>query len=134
MTVNSNTIVLRPHHIVCIQHFVGRGYDDEFTANMIRVVDSLARDTEVTVVIGTDTLCSACPNNENGVCSEQERVLNMDRACAKILNVNDGDTVPYGKLVDSITRYIKHESSLPDVCSDCEWVELCLEVRASKSK
>lgn len=132
MKDSENSVALRPHHIVCIQHFVGHGYDDEFTENMTKVINSLCSDTPVNVRLGTDILCSCCPHNENGICKEQSRVMHMDRACANILGISEGDTLPYGDLVSAITRYIE-KNGLPDICLDCEWLSICLDVRSKKS-
>ena len=49
---------LRPHHLLCLQTFVGRGYSEEFVEHMTLVKRQLADDpgTPITLVHGADDL------------------------------------------------------------------------------
>ena len=121
-------VLLRPHHIVCIQHFIGKGYDRKFVSNMKSVVKLLAANPWISVVMGADSLCAECPHNDGGICSEQERVVRMDAKCADILSISDGELVRYFSAADNIKNYIEKNDALPIVCGDCEWFDLCMRV------
>ena len=54
---------LRPHHLLCLQSFVGHGYSEEFVQQMSVVKQQLtdSPDTPVKIVQGADMLCLHCP-------------------------------------------------------------------------
>ena len=78
---------LRPHHGMCFQFYEGKGYSEEFTDHMGRVITDMESDPSqlIKLVVATDIVCENCPNNEAGVCSTQEKVRRYDeevlRAC-----------------------------------------------------
>ncbi len=51
-----DSLMFRPHHLQCIQNYVGKGYDDEFTAHKTEIIDMLEQDTEIELVKGCDEL------------------------------------------------------------------------------
>lgn len=62
------SIRLRPHHLLCLQTFVGHGYSPDFTKHMTYVKSLLTADpnTAITLVAGPDDLCGHCPNCVDG--------------------------------------------------------------------
>ncbi len=121
-------ICLRPHHIACIRHFIGNGYDSGFIINMRSIIGRLDSEQTIKIVLGADSLCSACPHNQNGVCAEEKRVRLIDEKCASILGVADGDIVNYFDMSHSMERYMEQNDALKKLCHDCEWLSLCMEV------
>lgn len=121
-------ICLRPHHIACIRHFIGDGYDSGFIANMKAIIGRLDSEQRIKIVFGADSLCAACPHNQNDVCAEENRVRLIDEKCASILGVTDGDIVNYFDIFRSMERYMEQNDALKRLCHDCEWLDLCMEV------
>ena len=59
---------LRPHHGMCIAFFKGKGYSEEFTAHMKKIISEVEHNPLVRLCVYTDELCSKCPHNVNGIC------------------------------------------------------------------
>jgi hypothetical protein len=119
---------LRAHNLLCIQGFVGKGYDAAFVANMTRVVESLDGATEVTVVAAPDTLCSACPHLSDGGCTlhgegAEAGIVHQDRDVAARLGIADGETLPWDEVVRRIARSVAPED-LDAICGACPWLPL----------
>lgn len=93
---------LRAHHLNCIPRFGGKGYSREFCKNMQSIQERFLNGEAYTLVEGADDVCRFCPNLENGVCRDNEKVVRFDRLTAE-----------FG--TDDISK----------ICSDCAWYNLC---------
>lgn len=119
---------LRAHNLLCIQGFVGKGYDAAFVANMKGVVESLEDATPVTVVAAPDTLCSACPHLQGGGCTlhgagTEAAIVHQDRDVADRLGIADGETLRWGEIVARIARSVA-PGDLASICGRCPWLPL----------
>ena len=118
---------LRPHHLLCIQKFVGYGYDEAFTAHMTSVTAMLAEkpNTPVTLTQGCDALCAVCPHNENGVCTTFEKVSFMDSAVLAAIRLAYGEELPWDTLARKARDKIFSTEEFPRICGSCQWYALC---------
>ena len=124
--VSSNKIILRPHHLLCIQNYIGKGYSDEFVKNMDIVVDSLKEDKSqiIRLIEGNDHICNHCPNNIGyDKCESNEKVVNMDEKVLKYLEIEAGE-YKYDYLLALLGEKLNNEVK-KDICGDCEWNGLC---------
>ena len=133
------SICLRPHHLLCLQTFVGHGYSPEFTAHMTIVQKQLPPDplTPITLVNGPDDLCGHCPNCVDGSCTSPKPAV-FDHLVGQKLNTTEDTENAAPKHTDAsdspLTLHgipsILHmsEQLLAECCPDCEWKELCVEV------
>ena len=113
---------LRPHHLLCIQGFRGRGYSPEFVANMRAIVTQLRTrpDTTVTVVFSTDDICECCPKMlGEDVCEVNAKVKRIDQKVVDYFGLEEKEYV-YGEAVAKIVATITPEM-MDDICSDCGW-------------
>lgn len=115
-------MLLRPHHLQCIKYFVGNGYSNQFTNNMNEIINTINNGEPIEIVFGMDSICSCCPNNDNGVCLSENKVTRYDKAIADYLKIKEH--VSYRNL-------FLDENKL-NVCKDCEWHNLCLEIERRK--
>ena len=134
-----HTICLRPHHLLCLQTFVGHGYSPEFTAHMTIVQKQLTTDplTPITLVNGPDDLCGHCPNCVDGSCTSPKPAV-FDHLVGQKLNTTEDTENAAPKHTDAsdspLTLHgipsILHmsEQLLAECCPYCEWKELCVEV------
>lgn len=110
-------IRLRPHHLLCIRGFRGKGYSEAFIRNMSEIVANLneaAGQTDATeyredygltsnpacrgdsslnvmIVFGADDICRCCPHlTDEGVCDQDEKVSAYDRRAAEVLGLCEG--------------------------------------------
>lgn len=79
MKEKQNSICLRPHHGMCLAYFEGRGYSREFAEHMGKILDIMERDARVSLTVGGDVICSACPNLKGQVCVTADQVAEYDR-------------------------------------------------------
>ena len=143
-----HTICLRPHHLLCLQTFVGHGYSPEFTVHMTYVKTLLDADPHalIALVNGPDDLCGHCPNCVDNTCTSPKPAL-FDQLVVQKLNLhNSQDAATNEKAKVPITSTGLLESTTPmtihgipttlrmttqlldECCPGCEWKELCVEV------
>ncbi len=119
---------LRAHNLLCIQGFVGKGYDPAFVANMTSIVESLQDGTPVTVIAAPDTLCTACPHLQDMGCTlhgagTETAIVHQDRDVLARLGIADGETLPWSEIVARIARSVAPED-LASICGSCPWLPL----------
>ncbi len=117
-------IKLRPHHILCIAHYEGKGYSEEFNLKMKEIIKSLETGEEFELVFGADDLCSACPNLKNGICETEEKVNRYDRMTADLLVIGEGQ-ISTKTIFDAAKEKIYKANKFNHICSDCEWSYIC---------
>lgn len=116
-------LVLRPHHILCIQGYRGKGYNDEFVSNMDEIVYLLKNNPnhKVKLISKTDTICKHCPSNiGEGLCKFQSKVAALDEKTLQNLSLEEDTEYVY----DDILNYIKENLTIEkfeSICKECEW-------------
>ncbi|MBQ7699732.1 MAG: DUF1284 domain-containing protein [Clostridia bacterium] len=123
---------IRPHHLLCMGSFVGKGYSDEFTENMCRVITALENGENIILVNGADDICRACPFNNNGICKDKEKVDRYDKAVMDALSLEYGGLYAYGDIGNEVINKICRKDKLSVICGDCEWSELCGRIYQNK--
>ena len=125
---------LRPHHLLCIPHFTGHGYDAAFTANMAAVTARLSAhpETPVRLTTGCDDLCAACPHNTDGVCHSQEKVTALDAAVLAACALPAEHAAEWAALAETVRANILQTEAFQQICSCCEWFDLCRTIHAAK--
>lgn len=122
----SEIILIRPHHGLCSQFFVGNGYSDEFVENMTNVLDRLnSQNLKVKIVEHCDDICSCCPKNKGGMCENEEDVMLSDSKCMEEYGYKIGDEIFWNDLRERVVSKIKAENKLPGVCNGCSWRSIC---------
>jgi uncharacterized protein len=115
----------RPHHFLCSLGFQGKGYSDEFTANMGSIVIGRLRapeggDTVIEVVPAADDICAPCPKRRDEACATQDKIATLDAAHAAALNLRPGDRLTWAAAQDRIRAAVA-PGSLRTLCAGCEW-------------
>lgn len=123
--MSGNPLPLRPHHGMCMAYFIGLGYSDGFSAHMAHLLEELAPDSSVRLTVGTDAVCSHCPNNINGVCSKPDKVAGYDRAVLDLCGLGEGDILPFGVFTSLVQKRLLAPGCRPGICGDCQWNEVC---------
>ena len=123
-----NEMRLRPHHILCICNYTGRGYSKSFEENMSKIAAMLRDGGRFTAVSGADDVCAACPNNKGGTCETEEKVRRCDKAAAELLGVTPDAVYSFDELSAGAENLMSDETAHAAVCGDCEWFGLCREV------
>ena len=129
------TIRLRPHHLLCVLTYVGRGYSPAFTANMTRIAQRLGAGEDIELVAGPDDICAPLLGNPDPHC-HRPSVVERDRAAARDLSDLLGLDVRTGAhlvLDDEVigrlrAAFASHQ--IRSACTGCEWVDLCGSIAA----
>lgn len=119
-------VLLHPHHGLCFAFFEGKGYSGEFTDNLAKVLNELkTANPDICLTCGQDPVCSACPNDQNGVCSSREKVERYDRAVLSLCDLKEGDILSYAAFTRMVQSRILDTGRRREVCADCQWDKLC---------
>ncbi len=113
-------VTLRPHHVLCLRFFEGRGYSETFTENAWEVLDRLNADGYFNVTDGPDALCAACPNRRAGGCVWQRKIMRYDEAAASLLGLRGNETYSWSAFSKETAQTL-----IPAICPDCEWYGIC---------
>ena len=133
---------LRPHHLLCLQSFVGHGYNEEFVRQMTAVKKKLTNspNTPIKIEYGADMLCLHCPNCQNGHCMSDKPDIFDQSVLSKLASpaaTRTGSGSAYGRtdfqIVPGIIFGIPNSltlshSMIEECCHGCEWKDLCHKV------
>ncbi|MEF9991874.1 MAG: DUF1284 domain-containing protein [Romboutsia sp.] len=114
-------IKIRPHHILCMKAYIGKGYSKEFNKNMENVICKLKDDSkEVEIVFGLDDICEKCPYNMgNGICKTQDKVNCIDSKIIGYFDIEEGK-YKYNDLKKKVLLNLDEEK-FDNICENCEW-------------
>lgn len=116
---------LRAHHLICMHQFQGMGYNEEFTINMMAVIEELKQDTSqmVTVLESMDDICAKCPNKlSEDICAlstPEKKSSNKDGRVLASLGLTDGESYPLSSILTKIDENI--EEIYEVCCKGCGW-------------
>ena len=116
-------IKLRPHHLLCIEFFEGKGYDLKHIENMYHVINCLNEEDSFMLTESLDDICSCCPNRIDDKCKTQDKVLRYDKSMKDMLKLEYDREYSYKELklkVEEKTDYL-----LDNSCRDCQWAYIC---------
>ena len=122
MASPDKSVRLRPHHLLCIQYYRGKGYDEAFVSNMNAIVGKLGEtsDTWIRLVSGGDDVCACCPNYSER-CRSEEKVLRFDRNVKEMFTLKE-DLYRWEDLCRTVRTNLTDEKQR-QICSGCEWAE-----------
>lgn len=124
------TIKLRPHHLMCIAFYKGKGYSKDFVDNMTTITSALKDDdAKVLLTQGVDEICAHCPNNINNVCKDEEKSKTYDEKTLLYLGLDDyfsdPQPIPYSILGHLTEKFILSKGHRENICDDCQWSSIC---------
>lgn len=127
------TIRLRPHHLLCMLTFVGRGYSPAFVENYKEIARRLSAGEDIKVVEGPDDICAPLLDDHDPHC-HGEGVALRDRQAAEALAGLIGNEiapelviVPNEALLDRLRLAFK-VGDVRTACGGCQWSSLCTRV------
>ncbi len=123
-------VTFRPHHFLCALGFQGKGYSDDFTANMVAIVMDRLRvpggdDVVIETTGHTDDICGPCPKRRGRLCTNQPAIAKLDRAHAAALKLKPFERLTWGDAQERILDNVP-PGSLSTLCEGCQWLELGL--------
>jgi hypothetical protein len=130
------TVRLRPHHLLCLLTYVGRGYSAAFTQNFDRICERLGRGEEIELVEGPDDICAPLLCETDPHCLAAS-VTVRDRlaadAAARLLkrSVVSGTRLVLDAELLGHFRAAFGSGASRAACRSCEWHDLCTEIASS---
>lgn len=118
-------IRIRPHHLLCMKGFRGKGYSGEFIQNMYRVIADIRgnNDIEIELRLGLDAICKCCPNVEESTkCKAHDKVNHLDSRILEVLNILEG-TYKYREIDDTLRKVLTLRK-FKEICEKCSWYSL----------
>lgn len=125
------TIHLRPHHLLCLLTYVGKGYGDAFIRNYDRIAQRLSMGEAIMVVDGPDDICAPLLTDPDAHCRRAgvtARDADALHDIAGILAIGVGDTLSLDPATLSDMRTAFASGRSRGACAGCEWEALCSAV------
>ncbi len=124
--INEGRIVqLRPHHLLCIQLFEGKGYSQDFVDNMYDVIDKLNDNSDIMLTMCCDTLCGKCPNSRGSCCETEDKTKLFDHNVLRECNLTEGVIYKWKEVSKLAFNKILKMGIIKEVCVDCSWKDIC---------
>ncbi|WP_285293816.1 DUF1284 domain-containing protein [Aureimonas altamirensis] len=125
------TIRLRPHHLLCLLTYVGKGYGEAFTRNYDGIAQRLSAGEPILVVEGPDEICAPLLADPDTHC-RRPGVTGRDadalRDLAGLLGIEVGDTLSLDRAMLLAMRGAFVAGRTRHACRGCEWEALCSAV------
>jgi len=116
---------LRPHHLICILCFKGKGYNQEFTENLWRIYRALNKNAsacQINIVQGVDDVCAKCPVQKSACCKHEEKVTKIDNAYSTALQLRTGDVLSIIEVRNKVRDFLTLDD-FRKICRHCDWQE-----------
>jgi|GEM_PF-167289 len=124
------TVSLRPHHLLCMLTYLGKGYTADFISNYNQIVKRLNKGEPIRLVGGPDDICQpmlqeASCHCHTGNVRERDRLAaaEIGKVLGCSLETGSGLRLTGGQL--AVLRRAFLEGSIRSGCAGCEWQELC---------
>lgn len=112
-------IVLRPHHILCIQQFKGYGYNNEFVENMFNILDRINKE-QIIIKVDFDDICKKCPNLMSDICTSDSEIHLLDNKVLELLNIELNKPMYFNEINSYLSKYLT-ENTFLKICNNCSW-------------
>ncbi len=131
------TVRLRPHHLLCLLTYAGKGYSPTFVANYDAIADRLRGGEALEVVAGPDDICAPLLDDPEAHCrrdsvAERDRLAAGDVGALLGLTVRTGLRLELGAKRLEAMRKAFSAGLTRAACADCEWHELCTAIASGE--
>lgn len=127
------TVRLRPHHLLCMLTYVGKGYSPAFVENYEAIAARLSAGEEAQLVAGPDDICGPLTADPAAHCHGAS-VVERDREAADAVARLLGSPLPLGARITPTLALIERlranfaTGDIRSACAGCEWSDLCDQV------
>lgn len=127
------TIRLRPHHLLCMLTYVGKGYTPAFVANYDRLARRIAHGEPILVVAGPDDVCAPLlgPDGPPSIHCHDPSITERDRRAARAVRellrtaiATGAHIQPDAALIARLRRAFA-AGTIRAACAACSWAPLC---------
>ena len=129
------TIRLRPHHLLCLLTYAGKGYSPSFTANYDLIAERLSQGEEIEIVEGPDDVCAPLLAENDAHCWREsviERDMQASSDIGKLgIAIETGGITKLDADLLWRMRAAFGKGLTRPACAGCEWSDLCSTIAAS---
>lgn len=131
------TVFLRPHHLLCMLTYLGKGYTPDFVANYDGIIARLNEGEALQIVDGPDDICRPMLQEPGCHCHNDSVRQRDSEAAAEIgrllaRDLSGGDSLRLDAETVTKLRAAFAEDTIRTACSGCEWQELCTRIAKNK--
>lgn len=124
------TIRLRPHHLLCMLTYIGKGYNPDFVRNYDAIAARISAGEALDVVDGPDDICRPLLETPNPHCFNDSVIARDRQAAADVAALLGSDIHAGARLVldaaeIALLRTHFATGGIRAACSGCEWSGLC---------
>lgn len=117
---------LRPHHGMCMAFFKGKGYSEDFTKHMTKIVAEMKEENpKVRLTVGADEICSHCPHERDGLCGSGQSAADYDRGVLEYTGLSEGQVIAAREFLEIVSEKIIFAACREKICGGCMWNLLC---------
>jgi len=130
------TVRLRPHHLLCMLTYVGKGYTSGFVENYDGVAARLNAGEDVELVDGPDDICEGLLCESHAHCFNHG-VVQRDETARQSVSAFLGEPLPAGKRLPATPDFLGRmrlafaSGDIRQACRGCQWIRLCDRIAAS---
>lgn len=125
---------LRPHHLLCMLTFSGRGYTPAFSENFRNILALISNGADIVLVSGPDDICKPmlCGSEETH-CYNQS-VADRDHKALRVIRDRLIPDLSLGvafRLDGTAISQLRVEFKSPSIrnaCHGCQWFDFCTEI------
>lgn len=130
------TVRLRPHHLLCMLTYIGKGYTSGFVENYDRVAARLNAGEDIELVEGADDICEGLLCESHAHCFN-EGVVQRDEMARLSVSALLDETLIAGKRLQATPDFLAKmraafaAGDIRQACRGCQWIRLCDRIAAS---
>lgn len=124
------TIRLRPHHLLCMLTFIGKGYTPDFVENYLKIAKRLSAGEAIEIIEGPDDLCQPLTHAADAHCFIESVTLRDAQAASAVSAllhqpIAAGTVIVPDAALLARLRLAFSDGLVRKACSGCEWSGLC---------
>jgi hypothetical protein len=129
------TVRLRPHHLLCLLTYAGKGYSPSFVENYDAIAARIGNGEAIVIVSGPDDVCAPLLGDADAHCFN-DSVTERDRLAALSVGELLGLRIAAGEMVllspqrMAALRKAFATGAIRAACPGCEWHGLCTGIAA----
>lgn len=124
-------VIIRAHHLLCMQGFQGYGYSDRFANHLKEIIACFRANPDMLIqaAIDCDQICSGCPHQMENRCNKDAdadcRVKIMDSKILKCMGIKPDSIDRIQVMTERVNNTFISPEQLADICGDCQWTDKC---------
>jgi uncharacterized protein len=125
------TIRLRPHHLLCMLTYAGKGYSPEFISNFDRIASLIASgDQNIEIVFTPDDICAPLMTDPACHC-QNSSIAERDRLAAQSLSdllhqpIHQNARIFLSRETLDRMRNAFAAGTIRKSCQGCQWSPIC---------